>query len=816
MAGAVSLRAQTLDAFHPEPSNYPTSAASAVDGKLLLGGQFTSISGVGRSRIARLSPNGTVDSVYNSGVNAGVQVTAIAMLRDGSTLIGGNFSQVGGQAHANLARFAADGSVDQTFVTGTNGPVTALAVQADGKILVGGDFSTIGGEGRTRIARLNTDGTVDTSFTVSANDDVLTMLVQADGRVVIAGRFTDINGTLRNRIARVSATGELDATFDPDSNGLITGLAQQPDGKFLVVGEFTSMAGASRRRGVRFNADGTVDNTFAPPVNSVLVSMAAQADGKILASGIFSDPGFSGSGIIRLNDDGTLDTTFTPVTSDLPGHVVLDGTGHFYAAGGFTTFMGEARRYIARVTNPTEATQSLEIDGTGQITWELGGSMPVPSIVHLETSADGTAWADLGRAEYTNGIWTLTAASIPAGTTRVRAFGLVPTNGSDSSSIEGLAVLSSNGSPTITANPDDEAVAAGSDLVLTVAATGTGTLAYQWRRDGEDIAGATSATLTIPSAQVWHEGTYTVLVSNEIASVESAGAVVTVAAADASNARLLNLSTRGLVGTGANVMIPGFVVQGTGMKRVLIRAVGPTLTQFNINGALPDPQMTLRRWDAASNNYVDVASNNEWGANTNAADITAVGTSVGAFTLGDAHEAALLVDLEPGQYTVVASGVNEGTGIGIVELYDADDDATTTSLVNLSNRGFAGLGEQVMIPGFVISSAGSKTVLIRVVGPTLGSKFSVPDVMADPKLTLYRQDSATEQTTLLEQDNWGEHPDTARTATIAEQVGAFSLVDGSGDAAAVVTLSPGIYTVVGSSAVADATGVVLVEVYIVQ
>jgi hypothetical protein len=114
-----------------------------------------------------------------------------------------------------------------------------------------------------------------------------------------------------------------------------------------------------------------------------------------------------------------------------------------------------------------------------------------------------------------------------------------------------------------------------------------------------------------------------------------------------------------------------------------------------------------------------------------------------------------------------------------------------------------------MIPGFVVSSEGPKTLLVRVVGPTLGA-FGVPNTMADPKLTVYSGSTA-----ILANDNWSDNPDAATTAQIAAQVFAFALNAGSKDAAFVVTLPPGSYTVVGSSATPGGTGVVLVEVYVV-
>jgi hypothetical protein len=369
------------------------------------------------------------------------------------------------------------------------------------------------------------------------------------------------------------------------------------------------------------------------------------------------------------------------------------------------------------------------------------------------------------------------------------------------------------GSPSIATQPATQSVDAGNVLMLSVAASGAGTLQYQWRYNGANIAGATSASYAVPSAQGFHAGSYSVVVTNATGTVYSDVASISVEGTPDSAARLLNLSTRAQALTGDDVLIPGFVIAGSGTKRLLIRAVGPTLGQkpFELAGTLPDPRMRLLKRNPATTQFEEIAANDNWGTNANAAAITQTAAEVFAFAFKDDHEAALLMDLGPGEYTAIAGGVNNATGLAIVELYDADSGTPAARLINISNRGFCGVGDQVMIPGFVVSSEGPKTFLVRVVGPTLGS-FNVPGTMADPKLEVFPSGVSTP---ILANDNWGDNPDAAYTVQIAQQVQAFSLTNGSKDAAFVVTLPPGGYTVVGSSATTGGTGVVLVEVYVV-
>jgi hypothetical protein len=263
------------------------------------------------------------------------------------------------------------------------------------------------------------------------------------------------------------------------------------------------------------------------------------------------------------------------------------------------------------------------------------------------------------------------------------------------------------------------------------------------------------------------------------------------------------------------VLIPGFVIKGTGTKRLLIRAVGPTLGMppFGLGGVLSDPVMVLKKWNGTG--YDDLETCDNWRDNTNFAEIENVSAQLYAFRLSSDLDAAMLVDLGPGQYTAVTSGIGGSTGIAIVELYDSDS-AATSRMTSISNRGFAGAGDDVMIPGFVISPEGSKTLLLRVVGPTLGENYGVSGSMEDPEMTVFRRASDGSEIRLFSNDNWSDSPDAANTAAVAQQVYAFALNYGSNDAAVVATLKPGVYTVVGSSAIAGGSGVVLVEVYVVE
>ncbi len=266
---------------------------------------------------------------------------------------------------------------------------------------------------------------------------------------------------------------------------------------------------------------------------------------------------------------------------------------------------------------------------------------------------------------------------------------------------------------------------------------------------------------------------------------------------------LKNLSTRGQVGSGANILIAGFIVAGDIPKQVLIRAIGPSLTSFGVVGALADPQLQLFNGNSL------IATNDNWGG---ASNINAAANAVGAFPLAPASlDAVIFAALPPGSYTAQVSGVGGGTGIALVELYDADtlQPFSAQKVTNVATRGIVSSGQNQLIAGFLVSGNTSKKVLIRAVGPTLGgAPFNVGGVLPDPLLRLVRSDSLV----VRENDNWETGNDAALISEASAKVGAFPLTRNSKDAAILINLPPGSYSaqVTGSG---TTTGVALVEVY---
>jgi hypothetical protein len=260
------------------------------------------------------------------------------------------------------------------------------------------------------------------------------------------------------------------------------------------------------------------------------------------------------------------------------------------------------------------------------------------------------------------------------------------------------------------------------------------------------------------------------------------------------------------------VLIAGFVIGGNTPKPVLVRAVGPALADFGVAGALSDPSLTI-----VNSAGQTVAQNDNWENGANSGAIVANSTRLGAFQFkAGSRDSALLVTLPPGSYSAVVSGVNDATGVALVEVYDADPDAATARthrLVNIATRGQVSGGDDVLIAGLVVAGPGPRTYLIRAVGPTLlGAPFNVSTALRDPFLQIFQGNR------LLRENDDIDAPSSA-LATLrnaARQVGAFTLTerraDSGLDAAMLITLPPGAYTA-KVSGFEGTTGIALIEIY---
>ncbi|HUR56300.1 MAG TPA: hypothetical protein VM029_01225, partial [Opitutaceae bacterium] len=347
----------------------------------------------------------------------------------------------------------------------------------------------------------------------------------------------------------------------------------------------------------------------------------------------------------------------------------------------------------------------------------------------------------------------------------------------------------------VTAPPLSQHLQPGQTVTLTVGAQGDN-LRYQWRRNGADLPASTGPTFAIQGATADHAGIYSVVVSSAGQSVESRAAIITIAGGNPS--RLANLATRGLVVPGGALTV-GFVVRGSGEKQVLARAIGPGLAALGVRGTLANPRLEVIGPSSA------VGLNNDDWDGTPA--VVAAFAAVGAFPLQAAsRDAAVMGALPAAAYSVRVTSADAITGgIALAELYDRDAVGGQARLINLSTLGWVGADDEMLVSGFVIAPGGSKSLLIRAVGPGLDG-FSVAGALRDPRLAVVPQGMGM---VVAANDDWvGDSELTAATRA----AGAFALPTFSRDAALAIRLPAGAYTITVTGA-GNVTGLALLEVY---
>ncbi|MFM8470707.1 MAG: hypothetical protein ACKODH_12215, partial [Limisphaerales bacterium] len=323
--GAVDSAYASESALLPQPGANNTVNAVVLDsiGRAVIVGDFTAYSASPRNRIARVTTNGVNDSSFDPVNGANAAITSVAIytngVNDGKIFIGGGFSSFNGTSLNSVARLLATGAVDSSFNpgSGANGPARAVAIDANGKTIVAGEFTLFNGTARNRIVRLNADGSVDTAFApgTGADNTIYAVVIQADGKIVIGGDFVSYNGSTRSRIARLNTDGSLDFTFDPGSgfDNTVFALTLDPSQRILVGGAFAQAQGVARRGVTRLTTTGAADSTFNPGVGTDDTVYAIQditlgATRAILIGGVFTKFNTTHRRhIARLFADGTSD-----------------------------------------------------------------------------------------------------------------------------------------------------------------------------------------------------------------------------------------------------------------------------------------------------------------------------------------------------------------------------------------------------------------------------------------------------------------------------------------------------------------------------
>lgn len=779
------------------------------DGKIVIAGGFDRVNGVARNGLARLNADGSLDPTFNSSVAGAFRVQA-----SGKLIVA---------AQASIYRINSDGSLDDSFraevITpdGGSGYIGSFLVQPDDKVLFsyrygyfdntvmrrlnadgandgsfqpfnsyGGELLLVQADGKVLMTslngsepgRLNSDGTPDWTF----KRDRLGYSVaqQSDGRLVTAGPLYDVPYGIR----RLLLDGSLDPSFAPDlgltviTQAMIWRTILLPNGKIIIAGDFDHIDRAPRKRVALLSADGTPDRAFEEEdvLDGVL---AVQADGKLLAA--------ADNKVVRINQDGTQDPTFNysipnacngiqavvqpdakilVVCSDLPVRLHRDGTedATFYAEErGRIVFLQADGKIV--LTDYQRGLKRLDANGSRDSGFTAAGLNMFNPPYAIALQPDGKF-----------------LISRPG----VATFGDV------------FVRLNGDGSADDSFNPDvssvrliavDQAgIYAAREIVPGGAAKRFGIcrLNFDGTRDPdfnvEFNPGATlSDLITLPDGQLLVIGKF-----DRVNGIERHGIARVIGSAPK---KVANISTRVRVGTDDSVAIGGFIITGSAPKKVIIRALGPSLeVNHGLTDTLANP--TLEIHDSRGG---IVGGNDDW-RDTREVEIVGSGLPPASNV-----EAAVVMTLHPGAYTAVIRGKEGGTGVALAEIYDLDPGADS-ALGNISTRGLVEREDKVMIGGFILRGPAPSTVAVRAVGPSLASA-GVRDALADPALTLHDQSGAV----VASNNDWKQ--------TQQSELETYGMgLTNDREAAVVSTLPPGGYTAIVRSA-GGQTGVGLVEVY---
>lgn len=336
-----------------------------ADGKLIIAGQFQNYNGIQRRGIARLNLDGTLDATFNTTNTTTSEIRTLAIQQDGKIIIGGGFTSIDGVSRNKVARLNPNGTLDMSFNPGTGfvGNVTGLALQPDGKIVLTGTFTSFNGVARNTVVRLLNNGNLDTTFNAgtATHMQTYTVSLQADGKIIVSGIFKVWNGLPIRGVVRLNSDGTLDPSFSiglgvPDSRAASTHLIL-PNGKILVGGDFITFNGFNRVGVVQLNSNGSVDTSFNSNLTATLDvrSIALEPSGKIVLGCWASSFPNNNRNVYQLHSNGTIDTTFSSATYTdgvkVVESVLIRTNGRIVVGGWFNEFGGMSRGRIAQLYN---------------------------------------------------------------------------------------------------------------------------------------------------------------------------------------------------------------------------------------------------------------------------------------------------------------------------------------------------------------------------------------------------------------------------------------------------------------------------------
>lgn len=436
--------------------------APQLDGRVVAGQGFPNV-------LQRLDTDGSIGpyfAIFGSVTVNGGPVNGVSVLPNGKILMMGDFTSLSGfgtQNRNRIARLTSGGGVEDTnsFKVnggGASGRVRAMAIQPEGSILLGGEFQALNGNGGNFLGRLNFDGSTDTGFMPAVESYVYGLALQADRKILVCGQFLNVAGQPHKYLVRLNPNGTVDSNFNPGTgpDDYPYCMAVQADQKILVGGRFTTFNGVSRAAIVRLNSDGSVDSSFNAGIPgtftsnpATVTSIGIQADGKILVNGdIYSINGQVTQSVARLSGiDGSVEPSstfnFTGQGANESG-IFLQGDGKILVGSQSTVVNSQSQSSMARLYNDA-ATQNLSLPDAGHLQWLRGGSAPETQWTTFEVSTDnGTFWNLIDFGTRIPGGWQVPVQGFPAsGHVRARGWVVGGRNNASSAPVEQVLAFGS-------------------------------------------------------------------------------------------------------------------------------------------------------------------------------------------------------------------------------------------------------------------------------------------------------------------------------------------------------------------------------------
>jgi uncharacterized delta-60 repeat protein len=376
------------------------------DGKVIVGGIFTTFNSIPINYIVRTTTTWLIDNSFNAGWYTPNIVRATTLLSDGSSIVVWDFSDYSGSVRNRIFKLNASGWLDTSFVWWTDSnSLRATIKQPDGKVIIAGFFTTYNGTSINSIARISSTWSLDASFNPGGGPNTLiyTIGLQSNGKIIIGWAFSSYSGTTSNRITRLNSNWSLDSSFISSgvSNAVNT-IAIQSDDKIIAGGSFTFYGSINRNNIVRLMASGWLDTSFSHTgwwANGTVNSIAIQSDGKIIIGWAFTSyNGTARNRIARINTDGTIDTSFNPGAgfNGVVNSIIVQTNGKIVVGGAFSTYNGSSRTRIARLNSDGSLDTFFTVwSWSDQIIYTTWGPLDYGVIYSITEQADNNliiAW----------------------------------------------------------------------------------------------------------------------------------------------------------------------------------------------------------------------------------------------------------------------------------------------------------------------------------------------------------------------------------------------------------------------------------------